>query len=796
LVINPDATTGQSTTATGSIIATGAGPDGSFAVGDLSEAYASQGVTSWQRGVAMIDGRSRFLVQDELTATSPVDPWWFMHTNAQIEVAADGQSATLELNGRTMLARLLDAPAGAQFSVMDAVPLPTSPNPDGQTANAGVRKLVVTADPTAQFRLSVLLEPLPTGEPGPLPAVTDLADWNVEPAGPAELSDLQVDGETVAGFSPDGRTYLLDRPGGAGLPVVSATAAAGAAVTIDQVDALPGEAQVCVAEGSEPCAARYTVAFADPFANDVVASVVGTNPAERATDHDLSTFWSAQGDGHWIQANFDEPRTVDGVGLAWSLGDQRVYDAEVQTSLDGVTWSAATPAVSSGTTLEIERHDLTPVQARYVRVVGYGNSANAWNSLSELRVYSGEQSWPEAPQPEVRIASLDLGAGVLQVDLQDMAELSVSAGYSDGSSVALDPTDVAITSSDPAVASVTADGRVLGVAPGSAAITARFRDDDGYLAFARLAVQVVDPTQMTIPAVRDGYVRDGEWSDDSFGHLSAMSVKDGRSAVGYTRQAFLAFDLTDVPVENLVSATLHVWSSVAVDRTMEVAVHQAGTDWTEPGLTWNTRPAIESTPVGTFLSPSSREELTVDVTALVQSEAGGELGLALLQAAGDTQAHGASVLSRESGATAPVLELVLADVPCQNEITGTHGGPLTVSGGEAICVSDADLSGPVTVVDGGSLVVTGSQLTGPVRVDGDAHVVMTDTAVTGPVSSTGAGAVQWWEDVAVTGPVQIAAGSGNVVLADVTIEGPITCSGNARVPVLLGSTSASTGSCG
>ncbi|WP_157740543.1 hypothetical protein [Jiangella sp. DSM 45060] len=47
-------------------------------------------------------------------------------------------------DGRQLRAVLLDASDGARFSVMDAVPLPTSPNPDGQTPNAGVRKLVVT----------------------------------------------------------------------------------------------------------------------------------------------------------------------------------------------------------------------------------------------------------------------------------------------------------------------------------------------------------------------------------------------------------------------------------------------------------------------------------------------------------------------------------------------------------------------------------------------------------------------------------------------------------------------------
>ncbi|ACQ81633.1 Heparinase II/III family protein [Beutenbergia cavernae DSM 12333] len=178
LVVNPDATPGQRVDGVGTLVASGSSPEASFAVADLSQACTDQGVTRWQRGIAMVDGRSRVVVQDELTATSPVEPWWFMHTGADVTVDADGHGATLTRDGRTMRASLLDAPPGARFSVMDAVPLPTSPNPDGQTSNDGVRKLLITSDPTARFRLSVLLEPLQTGHPAPSPTVKDLADWS------------------------------------------------------------------------------------------------------------------------------------------------------------------------------------------------------------------------------------------------------------------------------------------------------------------------------------------------------------------------------------------------------------------------------------------------------------------------------------------------------------------------------------------------------------------------------------------------------------------------------------------
>ncbi|WP_152362520.1 DUF4962 domain-containing protein [Microlunatus speluncae] len=180
LVLNPGTGPDQDLGATGTIDRTDGNAGTAFSVADLSEANADRGVIRWKRGIAMINDRSRVVVQDEVAGRTPITAHWFMHTNAAITLAADGRTAKLTLNGRQLQARLLDGPAGAKFSIMDAKPLPTSPNPSGQNPNAGIRKLVVTGDPARHFRLSVLLEPLPTGQPADPPKVTPLAGWNLQ----------------------------------------------------------------------------------------------------------------------------------------------------------------------------------------------------------------------------------------------------------------------------------------------------------------------------------------------------------------------------------------------------------------------------------------------------------------------------------------------------------------------------------------------------------------------------------------------------------------------------------------
>lgn len=179
LVVNPGSAAEQNPLATGAIVRREFATAGAYSVADLTQAYSARGVTSWQRGVKLFDNRQRVLVQDELSASQPADVWWFMHTKATtITVSADGKSAMLTSGTQRMEARILSPTSGATFTVRDAVPLPTSPNPSGQTANTGVRKLAIHLTGVTSTRLSVLFTPLATGQvPGTPPTVTSLAQW-------------------------------------------------------------------------------------------------------------------------------------------------------------------------------------------------------------------------------------------------------------------------------------------------------------------------------------------------------------------------------------------------------------------------------------------------------------------------------------------------------------------------------------------------------------------------------------------------------------------------------------------
>jgi hypothetical protein len=115
--------------------------------------------TSFSRGVRLVNARQQVLLQDDINAGAGV--MWRMHTNASVNVASSGTSATLTLESQTLKVDILNAPSGAQFTTADAVRLAGDPAlPSGQVdqPNPGVTVLIINL-PAGQYSLQVLFSP-------------------------------------------------------------------------------------------------------------------------------------------------------------------------------------------------------------------------------------------------------------------------------------------------------------------------------------------------------------------------------------------------------------------------------------------------------------------------------------------------------------------------------------------------------------------------------------------------------------------------------------------------------------
>ena len=108
-------------------------------------------------------------------------------------------------------------------------------------------------------------------------------------------------------------------------------------------------------------------------------------------DGDPSTRWSAPGDGQWIEYDLGSPQSISQVKASWHKGNERVATFSINVSSNGSTWTTVLDHTnSSGTSLGLESYPVVAEGARYVRIIGHGNSANSWNSITEVEIWGSE----------------------------------------------------------------------------------------------------------------------------------------------------------------------------------------------------------------------------------------------------------------------------------------------------------------------------------------------------------------------------------------------------------------------
>lgn len=127
----------------------------------------------------------------------------------------------------------------------------------------------------------------------------------------------------------------------------------------------------------------------------VAASANDGNVPANTVDNSLATRWSAEGNGQWIRYDLGAATTLGSLSVAWYQGNTRKATFDVQTSGNGTSWTTVIAnRQSSGTTVQQESYDFADGSARYLRIVGHGNSKNAWNSITEVDIYGPAEEPP------------------------------------------------------------------------------------------------------------------------------------------------------------------------------------------------------------------------------------------------------------------------------------------------------------------------------------------------------------------------------------------------------------------
>ncbi len=125
---------------------------------------------------------------------------------------------------------------------------------------------------------------------------------------------------------------------------------------------------------------------------EVVASTHDGNEPENTIDRELMTRWSAEGDAQWIEYDLNEKDSIKYLRTAWYKGDERKSFFDVEVSEDGATWKKVLfDAETDGRTAGFQTFTIGNAYGRYLRILGYGNTSNKWNSLCEVEIYGGSE---------------------------------------------------------------------------------------------------------------------------------------------------------------------------------------------------------------------------------------------------------------------------------------------------------------------------------------------------------------------------------------------------------------------
>lgn len=149
----------------------------------------------------------------------------------------------------------------------------------------------------------------------------------------------------------------------------------------------PGQYLIRWSLGKETRTERVWVKATRPGQPAITASSFqGNYVPENVTDGDLATRWSAEGNEQWLRLDLGAIRALDSVEIAFTSGNARHALFMLQTSRDGQRWETVFEGQSSGQSSELENFPIAPVETRFVRYLGYGNSDNAWNSVAEINL--------------------------------------------------------------------------------------------------------------------------------------------------------------------------------------------------------------------------------------------------------------------------------------------------------------------------------------------------------------------------------------------------------------------------
>ena len=364
---------------------------GAYCVYDMSEMYAD--ADEYLRGFYVGDNYRSVTIRDEFKLNKDTEIYWFMHTTAQAFVI-DKNTVLLSKNGKSVVLTFKTNAPSSNVSIMDAVPLPSSPKGEGQNPNNGYRKVAIRLNGKGDIDLSVRISEFKEEiNIGPI------SEW----VAPEKTPDSQkVDyGFTmkINGIVSENKTYI---------PVLSED-------KLPKLEFMPNdptnhiEAEISndihkaniirVYNNTKTMYKLYMIPYdttqgiKEHYYNELeIKNFEVSSEPEPANiginmfDNDFTTRWTVLSTGEWAVFDLGEVVDVDAIAAAFWLGNVRIYSCELYFSEDGIHYTHFKDIKSSGLTEDYEVYKFDRIKARFIKLVGQGNSANVNTNILELRI--------------------------------------------------------------------------------------------------------------------------------------------------------------------------------------------------------------------------------------------------------------------------------------------------------------------------------------------------------------------------------------------------------------------------
>lgn len=353
------------------------------------------------RGVKLDKINNSIVVQDNFSAKSKTDFWWFMTTQADIELSADNKSVILSKNSKRVWVSIIDGDE-VEFSVMDAAPMKGYYDiPPLQSPNEGYKKLAITKKQTDNLKLSVAFCPLHGDEtvPSIIPDATPMVKWTFKDVDMSVLNSVTVDNIVLSEFDKNTKNYTIQvvtekSP----VPDIDVTADNNISVETVKATTVPGVTSVLLRENGQ-ITSIYNFVISPindtrKFLNDkqipVISYTASSEPqaeniALNLFDCDLATKFATDEIGGSVVVDYGHVVNIDEVKMAFTNGDTRKDYFKLEVSTDGKTYKEVYNGGGNGKTKDYQNFAIGGVDARYLKVTFNGNSTGgSWVSIAEL----------------------------------------------------------------------------------------------------------------------------------------------------------------------------------------------------------------------------------------------------------------------------------------------------------------------------------------------------------------------------------------------------------------------------